>query len=260
MFEYTVISEQGRRFEMEDAHIVDINFNSQGWLFAGVYDGHGGEYASLYAVKHLHQVFLNLFLIEKDPQAAFSHAYENISQDLAREEDLGRHGSGATAATCFIKDNILTCANAGDARILLVRKKDVLQLSVDHRVDNTEEKERILASGGQVVGPYASGMKRPNWGLMPTRTLGDEWAKEFGVISAPYTVEHRIKKDDLVLVIGCDGLFDTMTNKEVADIVRASQNLKVASQALRDEVLDVREGTDNLTMILINLAKEKGGK
>lgn len=42
-FEYASVSMQGWRVSMEDAHICQLNFDGEGTLIFGVFDGHGGK-------------------------------------------------------------------------------------------------------------------------------------------------------------------------------------------------------------------------
>ena len=74
-----VVSEQGLRSEMENAHFLDTNFANQGWVFGGVYDGHSGSFAAEYAAKYLSEVFLEKLIADSPPQEAFIDSYQEIS-------------------------------------------------------------------------------------------------------------------------------------------------------------------------------------
>lgn len=61
--------------------------------------------------------------------------------------------SGCTATVLLIQEDYFVVANCGDSPIYVFRdnKTEVFkgdQLSVDHKPDNKEETERILATGG----------------------------------------------------------------------------------------------------------------
>ncbi|MFH1381516.1 MAG: PP2C family protein-serine/threonine phosphatase [Chloroflexota bacterium] len=242
-----VISEKGLRPEMEDAHFLDLNFAGKGWAYGGVYDGHGGKMAAEYAAGRVHESFLVKLLDGVTPQQAFVDSYEAVSGELKEQE------SGTTAVDFLIGDGKIHTANVGDARALVVGKLGVHQFTIDHRLDNSTEKQRIVNMGGRISYPYTyKGMN----GLMPTRTLGDEYFKSVGIIATPSVDEYRITSDDLFLIAACDGLFDFMSNEEVAGFSRAYAEPRVLVDALSREVLINRRGTDNLTIIAVALPSE----
>ncbi|MDO8490649.1 MAG: PP2C family protein-serine/threonine phosphatase [Dehalococcoidia bacterium] len=239
-----VISEKGMRQEMEDYHFLDMDFGGKGWVFAGIYDGHGGKQAAHHASQKLHEVFLRAVLSGLAPQQAFARAYETTSEEI-KEQD-----SGTTAVTIFIREGRVYAANAGDARAIVVGREGLRQLTVDHRLDDTTERQRIVRMGGLVSDPY---VRRGLRGLMPTRTIGDSFFKPVGVIATPSVREYEILKDDLMVVAACDGLFDVMSNSDVADFVRKSPQPERLLEALKREVLVKRGGSDNLTIIAVSL-------
>lgn len=239
-----VVSDQGHRFHMEDTHFLDLDFGGQGWIFGGVYDGHGGSFASEYASQKLHRVFLQKLSIGLSPKDAFIGSYETISDDLASQE------SGTTAVNFLIKEGHIFAANAGDARAIVIGAKEFHQLTVDHRLDNPAERQRIENMGGVISYPYAC---RGDRGLMPTRAIGDEYFKPIGIIAKPWVSQYEISESDLVLLAASDGLFDVMTNEEAAEFARKTPEPKRLLQVLKTEVLFNRFGTDNLTMIAVSL-------
>jgi serine/threonine protein phosphatase PrpC len=50
----------------------------------------------------------------------------------------------------LVKPNELVCANAGDSRAILVRSREIVELSIDHKPCQPEEKKRILKMGGRI--------------------------------------------------------------------------------------------------------------
>jgi len=239
-----VISEKGYRQEMEDAHFLDINFADKGWIFGGIYDGHGGDYAAKYASEMLHKLFFKYFLTGATPQEAFVKSYEETSKELEEQD------SGTTAVDFLIMDRKIFTANAGDARAILVNREKVIQLTVDHRLDNLSERKRVEKMGAYTAYPY---VYRGNLGLMPTRTIGDEYFKPVGIIATPSINEYEISQEDIILLAACDGLFDVMTNDEVADFARRIHDPKALVETLENEVIVNRSGTDNLTIIAVYL-------
>jgi serine/threonine protein phosphatase PrpC len=241
-----VTSEKGIRPSMEDDHVLDVNFGNKGWIYGGIYDGHNGDYAAKYAAKRLHRIFLENLLGGLEPGKAFTLSYETVSREVSEQE------SGTTAVDFLIQDKRIYTANAGDARAILVNRKGVSQLTVDHRVDNPDERERVEKMGASIDYPY---VVKGYQGLMPTRTIGDQYFKAAGVIATPSLNEYLITPGDSMLISACDGLWDFMNNGEVAALAEEYPEPKSLLNALTPEVLINRLGTDNLTIIAVSLLK-----
>lgn len=243
--EIAIVSEVGRRAVMEDTYFVDDNLAGEGWLFGGIYDGHAGGFAARYAAGRLHKIFINQLMVGVLPQQAFIHSYEMTSEELSNQD------SGTTAVTFLVKKESIFTANVGDARAIVIGQQGLSQLTVDHRLSNAEERQRIKDRGGIISYPY---VYRGNQGLMPTRSIGDQFFKEIGVIATPSLSEYPITQDDRLLVAACDGLFDVITNEEIAQLARRTPQPQELVNQLRDEVFFHRYGTDNLTILVVSLA------
>ncbi len=229
---------------MEDSHFLDMAFGGKDWVFGGVYDGHSGDYAARYTAERLHRIFLEALLSGVSPQEAFVASYEKTSEELKVQR------SGTTAVDFFIREGKIYAANVGDARAIVIGDKMIHRLTVDHRLENAEERQRIESMGGYIEYPYTY---RGVEGLMPTRTIGDEYFKPVGIIATPSVSEYAITEDDFMLVAACDGLFDFMTNEEVAEFAREFRQPEMLVEALKRQVLINRLGTDNLTIIAVSL-------
>ena len=87
---------------------------------------------------------------------------------------------GSTATVVYIERNngkrFLYCANVGDSRCVLVNRKGIMRLSYDDRVDDLNEKNRIIKQGGIILN------NRVNGRLMLSRSFGDWVNKQDGVI------------------------------------------------------------------------------
>lgn len=55
-------------------------------------------------------------------------------------------------------------------------------------------------------------------GLAMSRSLGDYVAQSVGVIPDPEILEYEINQDDLFMVIASDGVWEFMSNEDVARI------------------------------------------
>ncbi len=245
---YAIISEQGRRSHMEDEYFFDQNFDNLGQIFGGIYDGHCGGIASKYVASNLHRIFLEFIQSGFTPREAFIQSYQKISAELARQD------SGACVVNFLIKDGLIFFANVGDARIIIIGKDNFKQLTVDHRLDNEAERKRIVEMGGKIEHPHSPYVYRGSRGLMPTRTLGDEYFKPIGIIATPDVGVYEISDQDVFLIAACDGLFDVMSNKEIVEFSRRFNKPENLVEALKNEVLMKRMGHDNLTMMILSLA------
>lgn len=247
-FKSAVVSGQGPRTYMEDTHVLDMNLGDTGWIFGGVYDGHVGKEAATYAAENLHKRFLAVSSRLLSPEDAFMETYQAISDELTSQN------SGACAANFLIKGRMVFFANVGDSRIIVVADQDVYQLTVDHRIDDPAERKRIREMGGIISEPYVYKGSR---GLMPTRTIGDEYFKTVGIIATPSVGRYAITKNDHFLIVATDGLFDVMTNREVAKIVQRHSDPAAIAQELKHETLVNRRGHDNLTIIVLGLHQQE---
>ena len=123
-------------------------------------------------------------------------------------------------------------ANAGDSRSIIVnRHGHPRQLTRDHKPDCPDEKKRILdrggrvkpltnSPGGQEIGPsrvWLAEVQVP--GLAMSRSLGDYVAQSVGVSAEPEFNVYDISHDDRFIVIASDGVWEFLTNEQVAQIV-----------------------------------------
>ncbi len=106
------------------------------------------------------------------------------------------------------------CANAGDSRSVLSKSRKAIELSIDHKPENLEEKRRIESAGGFVEENRVKGV------LNLSRSMGDmeyKQSKTLSVDKQMITVVPEIKSEKLspdtdYLVIACDGIWDCLTS------------------------------------------------
>lgn len=242
MRQVAIISEPGAQLKMEDTYYYKDIKSDGSQILAGVYDGHGGRQAAEYVRDQLPKLFFRELKKGRNPKQAFQVVYEEISSCLTNQE------SGTTAVNFYLKDNRLWYANAGDARLIVISNKGVKQFSQDHRLTNPKERERIVAVGGLIAEPYVI---KDNLGLMPTRTIGDEYFKKVGIIATPVVGQYKLQLKDYWILAATDGLFDYLDNQEVAKFIVKFNQANKAAASLKQEVLVKRGGRDNLTFILI---------
>lgn len=90
-----------------------------------------------------------------------------------------------------------------------------------------------------------------------TRTLGDVDMHQYGCTSEPQTVTMKLKKDDAVIIIASDGLWDTdgITVDSVLRIAtdRRKRTSQRICQQLMDAVEDAEGPLDDCTIACMTL-------
>ena len=104
-------------------------------------------------------------------------------------------------------------------------------LSRDHKPNEKDEEARIIENGGRVrqymdpvskelLGPLRVWAKRDEYpGLAMTRSIGDEVGKRLGVSAEPEIWERGFTRNDKFVIVGSDGVWEFLGNKEAVDIV-----------------------------------------
>ena len=159
-----------------------------------------------------------------------------LAENSFIEEKYDMNFSGSTCVCIYIIENKVICANCGDSRVILVaddkfnvNKNLILNLSIDHKPELKEEASRIIKNNGRIdkvsengirLGPMRVWLKHENYpGLAMTRSIGDMVASKIGVTSEPEIIECNINDDSKFIVAASDGIWEILTNEEVADIV-----------------------------------------
>lgn len=234
--------------------------------FYAVFDGHGGSDAAAYVKKHAMRFFFeDADLPEKsDADETFLEELESccrrsflhVDQALAEECSVDA-SSGTTAITALVLGRHLLIANAGDCRAVLCRKGVAVQMSQDHRPSHPPERKRIEDLGGFIEYGYLNGE------LAVTRALGDWYMKlPYGSAAlSPLTAEPEVERfllteDDEFLIIGCDGIWDVMSNQDAVSLVRRGLRKHGDPQLSAKELISHalnRDTGDNLTAIVVCL-------
>ena len=231
-----------REYNEDTITVTKINFNQKDkndyCYFFAVYDGHGGNGCSLYLKNNLHkninefstkgiktaiEITENTFLSSK----AIDHNYELFDT------------SGSCGVILLIKKNKCIIANIGDSRLVMFKNKKVVFSTSDHKPNTYIEKHRIESAGGSVyqttaaIPIYQNGkLIEIPWrvcpgGLSVSRTFGDIESKDerFGgkkgvVVALPDISEFDLNDEYNFIVIGCDGIFDVLSNGEIIECIK----------------------------------------
>ena len=256
----------------------------------GIFDGHGssGHLVSRFIVKYLSNYYkyneqiYNLKNIETIYSVLKRKNYSFIKQSIKKSEEalfdsdeIDSTFSGTTCILLFIIGNKIISVNIGDSRAIMLKdKKNIIQLSIDQKPENKEEKERIEKNGGELrriienneeIGPirvWVKGKKYP--GIAMSRSIGDSVANEIGVWSIPEIKEFYIDDYYNFIVIGSDGLWEFLSNEKVGKyICKCNHQDKMSSfvenliQKARQKWEEFEEIIDDITVIFLYFKRDE---
>lgn len=254
-------AERGPKQYMEDEHVcIDDLTQHIGsasnvpfpGAFYGVFDGHGGTDAALFVRNNI------LRLIVEDSQfptcvgKAITSAFMKADYAFADSSSLDI-SSGTTALTALVFGRNMIIANAGDCRAVLGRRGRAIEMSKDQKPNCISERLRIEKLGGVVYDGYLNGQ------LSVSRALGDWHMKGPKGSACPLSAEPELQEillteDDEFLIMGCDGLWDVMSNQGAVTMARKELMIhndpQRCSRELVREALK-RNSCDNLTVIVV---------
>ncbi|GKY93606.1 hypothetical protein MPSEU_000328000 [Mayamaea pseudoterrestris] len=279
----------GIRVEMEDAKITYADDTK---VIVGICDGHAdGGLVSKFVSEHLPDEFNEQSLSHGDLSKSMEEAFLAVDDKLRAEGISG----GSTCVTAVVTQDEILVANAGDSRCILIHSAaaqedlseslaklsiatdetksvsfGVKPLSVDHKPDLPVEEARIRKAGieifnGKVIYTGLStsslGMSR-SFGDFEFKNNKDLPATDQAVTVMPEIIVHRRSDTDRFLVLACDGVFDVMSNEQVADFVVRRVEAGVAdgdvfalaraADDLLHECLRL-ETRDNMSVVIIAL-------
>lgn len=238
----------------QDALIMAEDPKTRSLLFC-VMDGHGedGDKVSQCIKSKLANYLFKHRDFATDIKAALADVIARCESEVLRDPSIETDFSGTTFTCAVIRNNKIVLCNIGDSRTSLAyRGKSggvvAEALTVDHKPDLPAEKARIEAKGGRVFAvEYDDGVDGPArvWlghmdvpGLAMSRSLGDAVAHTAGVSSEPEFFEHEFNqngREDLILVMASDGLWEFMDNQEVMDIAANTTEPRFAVDRLISE-------------------------
>lgn len=226
--------------------------------FLAVYDGHGGHEAADHCEAHLHEVLaaeLRSALREhRRPSSLGDKAIADaLSRTFCKVDDqlrtIGSWHLGSTATVTLVQRSMggikIHSANVGDSRAITMDHKNSCRLTQDHRAVDASEVLRVQQAGGFVSRGRVSGV------LAVSRALGDHSLKHSGVTWRPH-VSVRNSTSDMALVIGSDGLWDSLEDAEVRAIVIKSKvegSCERIAQRLVEDA-QTRGSMDNITCVV----------
>lgn len=174
--------------------------------------------------------------------------------------------AGCTAVVAVLLGMTLTIANAGDSRGVLCLEGGLTEpLSFDHKPQQPREMNRINNAGG-----FVNRFGRVNGNLNLSRSIGDLKYKQVpGIAPAdqmitaqPDILQVTLNPKDEFFILGCDGIWDCLTNEKAVEFVRERIDTKEPKE-IGEEMLntilsdDPRAtqgiGGDNMTVLIVDL-------
>lgn len=250
------------RNTQEDAHNTYsplIEYPGHRFTVYQLFDGHGGR-GTVDFVSHALACNILQFLERPDSQNDIARVLRSafLLTDIQCRSYV-KDASGATAISCVLHSQLPTpedertyhrlyCANAGDSRVVLCQNGSALRLSYDHKPEDWMEQQRIAKLGGFSMRKRVLGV------LAVSRSFGDQAFKKF-VTAEPHIFVVDITEKDQFMILGCDGVFDVMSDEETVALVKEISTSKNNSELDAAKIIAreaVRRGsTDNVTAMVV---------
>jgi serine/threonine protein phosphatase PrpC len=215
-------------------------------LYSGIFDGHGGGMISKALVDkskiNISKYFCNIYsptalkigknktFNEKKIIPLFEHIQEKLRNYYTHSNKMG---STALISLLYPRNNkyLLKIINLGDCRAIICNDHNIAnQLTLDHKPHLLVEKKRILEMGGIL---QESENDDPRIGGMSvSRSFGDLDNKFISQI--PDIFDYNINTEKF-LIMGCDGVWDSLQNQDASDFVLEKINeLKINKKQLKN--------------------------
>ena len=245
---------QDTYFIIPEIKLRNIKDNNNFIQIFGIFDGHGeyGDILSREIKDYFFEYFNKIYL--ENSEESFENLIKNNYEELFNlfnKLDIQLHqkyskennnidicyNSGTTANIIILFKNKIISINLGHSKSILVFKDDTItQLNQRHIPDLEGEKERIEKNGGEIrkedwtdIGPkrivYKNDTSKRYSGLAISRSLGDFYSEQIGVISIPEIKEYDVDFRNIkIMIIGTDGIWEFLSNEKVRDIVLTYYN------------------------------------
>lgn len=275
------VSMKGQKAESpnQDAWIVVRPGN--GFSVYGVFDGHGkaGHDVSHFVKSILPKTILDDPRLGKSSQMVhvMGDAFARMAEQVAQATQSGKLKAqkSGTTATVVVHDHanrMLTISHVGDSGCAIASGSSwkAKYLTPDHKPNLAAEAQRIYKASGAITydGYNYRIHKKGAYGpqLNMSRSFGDLWAHEVGLISTPDTVQVKVGTSDHLIVLCSDGVWEHMKAQDAVDTLRhafqrrpdnAAHELGCAASDLWAE--NHESGTvDDITVLLVKLQEQPG--
>jgi serine/threonine protein phosphatase PrpC len=213
---------------------------SHGWLFA-LADGCGGhdrgEVAARIAVDTL---VSNFYATQAGEPSSSLERLVQLANDKIHNFAATANTSGSSMATtlvaCAVLANFATVAHVGDSRCYLIRSGHVAVLTRDHTIVHEQVKLGLLSEAEAAESEARHQL---------SRSLGAE-----SVVNTDID-KHQLQAGD-VLLLASDGLYESVTGKEMAAVTARFSDLLEAARALVALACQ-KDGSDNISLQIIRI-------
>jgi len=272
-----VESVQGRRWTMEDTHVLIDDLNSAFNLpsngegpkraYYAVYDGHGGKNAADITAEILHKNIIEDTEFQKgNINEAILNGFKKTDNYILKTATNEKWTNGTTTVTVFVVNNKLIISNTGDSEAVLAQQDQTnsngeesiptaVLLTEKHKPTEILERQRVEKAGGHVI------FGRIEGSLAVSKALGDiDFKHPYNnaladfVSAVPYINTVEIDTKHPFMVVACDGLWDKLTYQEAVDFVakykKQGKNPTEIAKLIVEYALD--QGTlDNVTVVIV---------
>lgn len=238
---------KSNRDYMEDFTLIIDSFNKDisKHLYC-LFDGHGGDQVAKSCCEILPGILAaQLNNNPFDFDVALKNSFPLLEKEIKKSKI---NNVGCTATVVLICNKFLLCANVGDSTCVLITEKGFEKLSIDDKVTNPSEIERIKKKGGVIEDDRVGGI------IAVTRSIGDFDLKNKGLICEPHITKILIEHTHKFLVIASDGIWDVITPEEVFKISSEVTDVDLLGEKLVQEALK-KGSDDNISCIVVELNK-----
>ncbi|AFZ81498.1 protein phosphatase 2C domain-containing protein [Theileria equi strain WA] len=216
--------------------------------------------------------------IPKLASKAIFKMYKSADEELIEQcAKLSNDYASSTSVTALFVGNYIVISHLGDSRASICysnRGKMVAKfLTVDHKPNNPEERQRILASGGTVEflcnhsnnpfirgGDFAARKARGDqpMQLQYSRAFGGKDLKMYGLSNVPEIFIFERKAHHKCLILASDGLWDVKDSHEAFSTLFYARDMgENPTQYLIESVIADQKSrarnSDNITVLAIFL-------
>jgi len=239
------------RDHMEDYLVIKKNYmNDRYKILYILCDGHSGDQVAKIAVERLPIIF-SCALLETnfEVEKSINESFRKMDEELTEFTD-----TGATCCLVYIcvenGNRVVYSGNVGDSRTILVKQKETIRLSFDHKANEKSEMKRVKQDGGLIIRGRLYGT------LAITRALGDFNFKidVNGLSNIPYVTRNIIEESDKYIICGSDGIWDVINEEKATILINESKIINSTDLCQLFIKKAIEYGSkDNISCIVIKL-------
>ncbi|HLQ74634.1 MAG TPA: Stp1/IreP family PP2C-type Ser/Thr phosphatase [Alloiococcus sp.] len=244
----SIESIKGRRGSNQDC--TKASYNKNNYLMAVLCDGMGGhqagDHASQLAVETITNMWEETTHSTKDEIVEWVNQAINQVNQLVYETGIKKtewFGMGSTIVAGIVVNDSIIIANVGDSRAYQYNENGIQIITNDHSFAHE------LYLNGEITKKEAEEHVQRN---MLTRSLG---------LPNDVSVDiFELSKANLSKLFLCsDGLSDTLSKKEMMDIIEQDESLDFITSKMVEQAYQ-NGSTDNITVLMIDFKhKQEGG-